>query len=180
MFNSFGNIFRLTTFGESHGPGVGGVIDGFPAGITIDMDFVQQELEALGFTAERYSFADSYDLSTVAMAAAAECDVIYVPTDNMVASNSELISNICIPEQIPVIAGEENSCKRCGVATFSIDYYDLGYVTGEMAVRILEDGEDISTMPIEYASQFTKLYNESICSELGIEIPEGYEALAME
>lgn len=44
MFNSFGNIFRLTSFGESHGPGVGGVIDGFPAGITIDMDLVQQEL----------------------------------------------------------------------------------------------------------------------------------------
>ena len=44
MFNSFGNIFRLTSFGESHGPGVGGVIDGFPSGITIDMDFVQQEL----------------------------------------------------------------------------------------------------------------------------------------
>ena len=44
MFNSFGNIFRLTSFGESHGPSVGGVIDGFPAGITIDMDFVQQEL----------------------------------------------------------------------------------------------------------------------------------------
>ena len=44
MFNSFGNIFRLTSFGESHGPGVGGVIDGFPAGITIDMDFIQQEL----------------------------------------------------------------------------------------------------------------------------------------
>lgn len=44
MFNSFGNIFRLTSFGESHGPGVGGVIDGFPAGITIDIDLVQQEL----------------------------------------------------------------------------------------------------------------------------------------
>ena len=44
MFNSFGNIFRLTSFGESHGPGVGGVIDGFPAGIDIDMDFVQKEL----------------------------------------------------------------------------------------------------------------------------------------
>ena len=44
MFNSFGNIFRLTSFGESHGPGVGGVIDGFPAGIKVDMDFVQQEL----------------------------------------------------------------------------------------------------------------------------------------
>ena len=44
MFNSFGNIFRLTSFGESHGKGIGGVIDGFPAGITIDEEFVQQEL----------------------------------------------------------------------------------------------------------------------------------------
>ena len=44
MFNSFGNIFRLTSFGESHGKGIGGVIDGFPSGITIDEEFVQQEL----------------------------------------------------------------------------------------------------------------------------------------
>ena len=44
MFNSFGNIFRLTSFGESHGKGIGGVIDGFPAGIVIDEEFVQQEL----------------------------------------------------------------------------------------------------------------------------------------
>lgn len=44
MRNTFGNLFTLTTFGESHGVAVGGVIDGFPAGIEIDMDFVQQEL----------------------------------------------------------------------------------------------------------------------------------------
>lgn len=43
--NTFGNIFRVTTFGESHGPGVGGILDGFPAGIEIDLDFVQQELD---------------------------------------------------------------------------------------------------------------------------------------
>ena len=42
--NTFGNIFRLTTFGESHGPAVGGVVDGMPAGIVIDMDFLQAEL----------------------------------------------------------------------------------------------------------------------------------------
>ena len=45
MFNSFGNILRLTSFGESHGKGIGGVIDGFPAGIRIDLDFVQAELD---------------------------------------------------------------------------------------------------------------------------------------
>lgn len=44
MSNSFGNLFRLTSFGESHGPAVGGVIDGFPAGIVIDEEFVQSEL----------------------------------------------------------------------------------------------------------------------------------------
>ena len=45
MFNSIGNIFRLTSFGESHGKGIGGVIDGFPSGITIDEAFIQQELD---------------------------------------------------------------------------------------------------------------------------------------
>ncbi len=42
--NTFGNIFRLTSFGESHGPGIGGVIDGMPAGIAVDTDFIQSEL----------------------------------------------------------------------------------------------------------------------------------------
>ena len=43
--NTFGQIFRLTTFGESHGPAIGGVVDGFPAGIEIDAEFVQHELD---------------------------------------------------------------------------------------------------------------------------------------
>ena len=42
--NTFGNIYRLTSFGESHGPGIGGVIDGCPAGIELDTDFIQKEL----------------------------------------------------------------------------------------------------------------------------------------
>ena len=42
--NTFGNIFRLTTFGESHGTAVGGIIDGMPAGIPVDMEFLQAEM----------------------------------------------------------------------------------------------------------------------------------------
>lgn len=45
MFNSFGNLLRLTSFGESHGVAIGGVIDGFPAGIEIDFEAVQKELD---------------------------------------------------------------------------------------------------------------------------------------
>ena len=55
-----------------------------------------------------------------------ESDVIYVPTDNTVASNTEIINNICLPAKVPVIAGEEGICAGCGVATLSISYYDLG------------------------------------------------------
>lgn len=141
------------------------------------VDTVKAALEELGYTCEYYAFSDSNDLSSVTTTAATECDVIYVPTDNTVASNTEIINNICLPEQVPVIAGEEGICAGCGVATLSISYYDLGYATGEMAARILVDGEDISTMPVEYAPNFTKKYNAEICEELGIEIPEDYEAI---
>ena len=70
--------------------------------------------------------------------------------------------------------------RRCGVATLSISYYDLGVATGDMAVRILTGEEDISQMPIEYAPQFTKKYNPTICEALGIQVPEDYEAIETE
>ena len=88
-----------------------------------------------------------------------------------------IIDGICRPAKIPVVAGEEGICKACGTVTLSINYKDLGYATGLMAARILADGEDISTMPIEYAPKFTKKYNDQICEELGIEVPSDYEAI---
>lgn len=140
-------------------------------------DEMQENLEAAGYSCKRYTFSESNEISSVAMIAAQESDVLYIPTDNMAASNAQLIANICMPEQVPVVTGDESTCQICGVATLSIDYYDLGYTTGEMAVRILEDGEDISAMPVEYASSFTKKYNPDICEELGFTVPGDYEAL---
>lgn len=141
------------------------------------VDTVKESLEELGYTCEYYAFSDSNDLSSVATAAADASDVIYVPTDNTAASNTEIINNICLPAKVPVIAGEEGICAGCGVATLSISYYDLGVATGKMAARILADGEDIAEMPIEYAPNFTKKYNAEICEELGIEVPEDYVAI---
>ena len=141
------------------------------------VDTVKAALEDLGYTCEYYAFSDSNDLSSVVTTAVSESDVIYVPTDNTVASNTEIINNICLPVQVPVIAGEEGICAGCGVATLSINYYDLGYATGEMAVRILADGEDISAMPIEYAPKFTKEYNAEICEQLGVTVPDDYVAI---
>lgn len=144
------------------------------------IDVIQEELKNLGFTCRLYAFSDSNDISPATITAVNQCDALYVPTDNMIASNAELLKNICVPEKIPIIAGEENTCKICGVATLSINYYDLGYQTGEMAVRILDGGEPISDMPIEFAEKFSKSYNETIAQKLAVEIPDDYSPLETE
>lgn len=112
--------------------------------------------------------------------AVSEVDVIYIPTDNTMAGNTEAIDNITRPAGIPVIAGEEGICSGCGVATLSISYYDIGYKAGEMAYDILVNGKDISTMDIEYAPNVTKEYNAAICSDLGITVPDDYVAIDAE
>lgn len=141
------------------------------------VDTVQTYLEKLGYTCKQYAFSDSNDLSAVATTAVDESEVIYVPTDNTVANNTELLNNIAMEKKVPVVAGEEGICKGCGVATLSISYYDLGTATGKMAAKILKGESKIEEMPIEYAPNFVKKYNKSICEQLGVEIPEGYEAI---
>lgn len=136
--------------------------------------------EGYGYTVSTYTFADSNDVSTVTDTACRECDVIYIPTDNTAASCTEAINNVALNAKTPIIAGEEGICSGCGVATLSISYYDIGYATGEMAYEILANGADISTMPIQYAPQFTKKYNTAICEALEITAPADYVAIAAE
>ena len=134
-------------------------------------------LTELGYTVTEYTFADSNDVANVTATACAECDVLYIPTDNTAASCTEAINNVALVEKTPIVVGEEGICKGCGVATLSISYYDIGYETGLMAAEILTEGADISTMEVRYAPQFTKEYNVSICETLGVTIPEDYVAI---
>jgi len=142
------------------------------------VDTVKKELENLGLTCKLYAFSSTSDMAAVTQAAADASDVIYVPTDNTVAESTGIIDGICRPANVPVIAGEKGICVGCGVATLSIDYYDLGVTTGKMAVKILTGKADISTMKIEYAPEFSKLYNAEICDDLNItNIPDGYSPI---
>ncbi len=135
-------------------------------------------LEQMGYTCTEYAFTDSNDVASIATNACASSDVIYIPTDNTAASCTETIRNVVVPAGVPVIAGEQGICSGCGVATLSIDYYELGELTGQMAYDILVDGQNPGDMEIQPAPTFTKMYNESICQELGITPPEGYEAIS--
>jgi putative ABC transport system substrate-binding protein len=137
----------------------------------------EKALDADGISYKEFTAADSNDIPSVTQSAVEYADVIYIPTDNTMAANTEAINNITLPAGIPVIAGEEGICSGCGIATLSISYYDIGYRAGEMAYEILVNGADVSTMEIEYAPQVTKEYNASIAEELGITIPDDYVAI---
>ncbi len=138
------------------------------------VDVMTAELTKLGYTCTPYTFTDSNDVASVTQKACGEVDVIYIPTDNTAANNTEAIANVVLPAKVPVIAGEAGICSGCGVATLSIDYKDLGIATGKMAAKILKGEADVKTMPVEYATKFTKLYNKDNCEKLGLTAPEGY------
>jgi len=146
------------------------------------VEVVKKELEAKNITCNTYTFTDTNDVSLIAQKASSENDAIYVPTDNTAASCADAIYKSMSPKK-PIIAGEAGICKGCGIATLSINYYDLGYATGEMAVKIIKGEADISTMAIEYTPEekLTKNYNANICNDLKIDTAalekDGYAAI---
>ncbi len=137
---------------------------------------VRGYLEDAGLTVIEKTFSDSNDVVAVTTSACDEADAIYIPTDNTAASSADAIGKVVLEKKVPVIAGEEGLMAACGIATLSIDYYNLGYATGEMAAKILTGEADISTMKVEYDPSPVKKYNPEICEQLGIDAPEGYVA----
>ena len=139
---------------------------------------IEGYLKELGYNVTWYAFNDTNDVTSVTETAADNSDVIYIPTDNTAASNTEAIANVVLAKKVPVIAGEEGIARGCGVAALSISYYDLGYQTGLMAYDILANGADVSTMAVQTAPSVTKKYNAANAEALGITIPDDYEAIA--
>lgn len=138
------------------------------------VEVVKAALEKAGCTVNTYTFSDTNDVVSVTGTASDANDVLYIPTDNTAASCAEAIKSAA---KKPIIAGEEGICKACGVATLSIDYYELGRTTGEMAVKILKGEADISTMAIEYYPNPVKKYNAEMATAYNVTIPSDYEAI---
>lgn len=140
-------------------------------------DVMTEELTKLGLTVTAYGFTDTNDVSLVAQTACEENDVLFIPTDNKAADNADAIDAVARASKTPIIAGEEGICVKCGVATLTIDYYQLGYATGKMAVKILLGEADITTMAIEYDPNPVKKYNKELADLYGVTIPDDYEEL---
>lgn len=140
------------------------------------IDVVEAYLKSKGLDVKVYSFPDSSTLDATVTAACDEIDALYIPTDNTCADNGPVIANAADAKNIPIITGEKSTLESCGgLATLSIDYYDLGVTTGGMAIRILNGEADISTMPIEYFANPVKMISKTKAEKFGIEIPADFE-----
>lgn len=108
----------------------------------------------------------------VAQAAnALDVDAIYVPTDNNVVSALAAVIQVAEQKKIPVVAGEGDSVAKGAVITYGLDYEKLGYQTGEMAVRILTQGADVATMPVESQKDLGLVYNSKAAERMGVTLP---------
>ena len=117
---------------------------------------------------------NSNDVQQATQSIVNKCDAIYIPTDNVLASSIALVASVANDAKVPVIVGESGMVTGGGFATIGIDYFNLGYQTGEMAVRIL-NGEDVSTMAVETQKDFAYTINGDVAEILGITIPDNLQ-----
>lgn len=136
----------------------------------------KEAIEAAGKTYTEVTVTSTNDVQQAMQSLVTQCDAIYIPTDNTIASAMPIVAEVANTAMIPVICGESNMVAAGGLATLGINYYDLGYQTGLMALKILLEGADISTMPIEFATGFDAAFNAETAAAIGLTIPEKYQS----
>ena len=112
------------------------------------------------------------DVQQATQAIVKKCDVIYIPTDNTFASAIPTVYGVVSESKTPVICGEAGMVESGGMATLGINYYDLGYQTGLMAIKILKGEAEPATMPIEKAQKFDYAINKEFVDAIDLKVPD--------
>lgn len=133
-----------------------------------------QEAKKLDMQTVEYTVSNSNEISQIMNHISKTVDAIFVPTDNTVVSCMPLVSQIAVSNNLPVICSESASVKNGALATYGIDYYELGKQTAQMASEILNNKSYTSNMPIQFISDNNlKLFiNKKIAEKLNINISD--------
>lgn len=132
----------------------------------------KEEIEKMGLAWEEVTVNNTNDVQQAVLSLAEKCDAIYIPTDNTLASAMPIVYEVSVDKKIPVVTGAGEMVRQGGTFTLGLDYEKLGYQTGKMAAKILRDGADISTMPIESQTDYNYYVNQSAMDAIGIAVPE--------
>ena len=138
----------------------------------IQADLAEKACKDAGLSTERFTVSSSNEIQQVVESMAGKVDAVYAPTDNVIAAGIATVSMVANENNLPVICGEENMVNGGGLATYSLNYRDLGYRAGEMAVKILKGEAKPADMPIEYLSgdDLKLVVNEETAKTLGIDV----------
>lgn len=126
-------------------------------------------IEAAGSSVVLKTVSSTNEVLQAMESLAGEVQGIYIPTDNTLASTMATVADVAKANKIPVVTAFSENDTVSGLATYGIDYYDLGRQTGEMALEILENGADPATMPIESSNNLKLIINEEMAKEIGID-----------
>ncbi|WP_174615882.1 ABC transporter substrate-binding protein [Virgibacillus ihumii] len=133
------------------------------------IEAVKKAAEGTSLSFEERTVANSAEVQQAASTIVSGADVIYVVTDNTVVSALETVVGVANEQDIPLIVGEPNSLEKGGFATYGISYYDIGYRTGEMAVKVLTGEKNTSDIPVEYPPKIELYINKQAAEKQGIE-----------
>ena len=140
----------------------------------------KKAIEKAGLKYVEVTVTNSNDVQQATQSIVGQCDAIYVPTDNVIASAMPVVYGVTVESKTPVICGESGMVLNGGLATLGINYRDLGYQTGLMAVKILKGEAETATMPIESATKFDFAINGKVAKEIGLEIPADLQQYVIE
>ncbi|NLL72827.1 MAG: ABC transporter substrate-binding protein [Clostridiales bacterium] len=140
----------------------------------IQVEMAKEAADEFGLNVVEATVSGTNEIEQVVQSLVGKVDAIYAPTDNTIASGMPTVAMVANSNGIPIICGEESMVEAGGLATYGIDYYKLGILTGQQAVRIIEGKASTDKMPIEYLAddQFSLTINEEVAKQLGITIPE--------
>ena len=138
----------------------------------IQVKKMKELAEAKGLTVREATVSSVNDIQQAAQSLVGKADALYVPTDNVLASAMPNLIKITDEARIPVFCGEAGMTKAGGVATLGIDYYKLGFQTGEMAADILSGKAKPQNMAIQAQKTFTVTLNEAQIKKLGLTVPD--------
>ncbi len=138
----------------------------------------KEEIEKLGLKHTEVTVNNTNDVQQAVLSLAEQCDAIYIPTDNTLASAMPIVYEVSVEKKIPVVTGAGEMVRQGGTFTLGLDYEKLGYQTGKMAVKVLREGADVSQMPIESQSDYNYYVNQSAMDALGLEVPENLKPYA--
>ena len=138
----------------------------------VQVSLAEEALDGAGLAHERYSVSSSNEIQQMIESMVGKVDAIYAPTDNTIAAGMATVSMVANENGLPVIVGCDTMVEDGGLASYSINYYDLGYKAGEMALRILTEGAEPADMPIEYLSsdECQLIVNQATADALGVDV----------